>query len=172
MSKKLLVEYLSAMGRCGRHFSMHDQVSYHDFYCRKATKALELMEVARKSTNWAEHPEEIFTDTYLESGSAMYLDSEITELVECINGGIYYGPPGIWLEGPRIALILRDYEIPDQALLGSQAISMSPGIKLYQEMLGTCLNFVYNFSMDVDITLEALYAAGLEDDEPFDYDNM
>ena len=170
-TKELLIGYLSTMGRCGRHYTLHEHVYYHNFDCRRAQKAIELVETAKKDTFYDNYENPV-SPTQITSGSALYINEEIKELVECLNGGLYYGQPSIYLEGPDIYDHLPDYGIPELALVGSHEIEFSKGITLYKQMLGNCLDLIYNFQINVDISLENLYAAGLQDDKPWDYEDF
>ena len=168
MSIDNLVDYLSTMGRCGAHFSLHSHITNHSFECRRASKALELMEPhIKRGYNY---------EGYFHAGEGEYADGEVawhfaTYLIESINGGRHYGPDGVYMEVPELIGKMLNGGFNEETREASEMFAESKAVATYQRWLKQCLELRYDWIMAPGLYLSDLYAAGLEDDPQIDYEN-
>lgn len=165
---ELLCDYLSTMGRCGAHFSLHMHETSHRFECRRASKALELLEpyIARGS-----HHEEVFYKSEAENIDGTVAWHFATYLIESINGGRYYGPDGVYMEVPERIGKMMSGGFFDETHSATEQFSASKSVDVYKRWLRQCLELRYDWSMAPDLYIGNLYTAGLENDPPIDYEN-
>lgn len=161
-----MCEYLSNMGRCGAHFSMHSQVKTHNFACRTATKASELMEPHIKRGPVYSDDDQGFEDL---DGTVAW--EFATYLIESINGGRHYGPDGVYMEVPERIGKMMSGGFFDEIHSATEEFSASKSVYVYKHWLRQCLELRYDWSLAPDLYISDLYAAGLENDPPIDYEN-
>ena len=169
MSIDNLVDYLSTMGRCGAHFSLHSHITNHSFECRRASTALELMDpyVSR-----GYHIEGVFHKSEAEDIDGTVAWDFAIYLIESINGGRHYGPGDGYMEVPeRIGeMMIRGFF--DETESAMEQFSASNSVDVYKRWLRQCLELRYDWSLAPGLHLSDLYAAGLENDPPIDYENF
>ena len=145
MSLRLLTTYLAEMGRCGAHLSLHDKIEDHDYLCRRAHVALSLM------------------DPYVVKS----IDSEVAwdfavGVIETLNGSIYRGLN--YLEVPEEVFEMLNSGFNSDLELANMRIKNS-GAQLKQlNALQKCLRIRYQNGANVNLGLESLTIAGLEQD--------
>lgn len=168
MSIDNLVDYLSTMGRCGAHFSLHSHITNHSFECRRASKALELMEPHIKK---GYNHEGVFYKSDAEDIDGSVAWHFATYLIESINGGRHYGPDGVYMEVPELIGKMLNGGFNEETREASEMFAESKAVATYQRWLKQCLELRYDWIMAPGLYLGDLYAAGLEDDPLIDYEN-
>jgi hypothetical protein len=156
------------MGRCGAHFSLHSHITNHSFECRRASKALELMEP--HITTGTLHDGVVY-NTERESSDGQVAWHFATHLIESINGGWHYGPDGSYLEVPHLIGEMLNRGFFGETREASEKFAESEAVATYKRWLVQCLELRYDWIMAPGLYLGDLYAAGLEDDPPIDYEN-
>jgi hypothetical protein len=168
MSIENLVDYLSTMGRCGAHFSLHSHITNHSFECRRASKALELMESYIKRGSYHE---EIFHEGEFEQIDGAVAWDFATFIVETLNGGLFYGPDGAYMEVPERIFELFVEGFFERTEEANKSYLEAPLRENLTYLLRRCLELRYDWDKAPSIHLGDLYAAGLEDDPPIDYED-
>ncbi len=171
MSIDNLVDYLSSMGRCGAHFSLHSHITNHSFECRRASKALELMEPHIRKHEFYNQPDSYVDEAFSEDTDGQVAWHFATYLIESINGGLHYGPDGVYLEVPKQIFNMLEGGFNWETREASETIAESDAVATYKRWLAKCLELRYDWNKTPWLDLSALYAAGLENDPPIDYEN-
>ena len=145
---------------------MHSQVETHNFSCRTAAKALELMEpyVLKDRIYSKEDQDSEDLDGIVAWHFATYL-------IESINGGRHYGPDGAYMEVPERIAKMMSGGFFDEINSATEEFSASKSVYVYKRWLRQCLELRYDWSFAPDLHIGNLYAAGLENDPPIDYEN-
>jgi hypothetical protein len=94
-----------------------------------------------------------------------------TFLIETLNGGLFYGPDGAYMEVPE-----RIFELFNEGFYKHTEEANTSFLEAYSRknliyLLLRCLELRYDWSNSPSLDLGALYASGLQDDPPIDYEN-
>ncbi len=113
---------------------------------------------------------------YFYASDAEYADGEVawhfaTHLIESINGGRHYGPDGVYMEVPELVGEMLNGGFHNETREAGEMLSKSESVATYQRWLKDCLELRYDWSKAPWLDLGDLYAAGLVDDPPIDYEN-
>jgi hypothetical protein len=94
-----------------------------------------------------------------------------THLIETLNGGIYYGPDGAYMEVPEkiFELFVEGFFERTENANSNYLESHSRNDLIY--LLRRCLELRYDWSNSPSIDPGTLYASGLQDDPPIDYED-
>lgn len=149
-----LTTYLSEMGRCGRHFTMHHRLKDHSFECRRAMLALEL--ASEYKINDSE-------------GSIFW--KYAVEFIEAINGGVFYGLPGLWLEIPSVVAHF-DSQVVQALAENPREIYERQILPRYKTVLKAALRECFRTMRGIDLSEGGLAYRGLQPDPPIDYENL
>lgn len=152
-----LVEYLSEMGRCGRHFSVHEPSMDHSYECRRATLALDICKSKKRNHGF---------------GSAEVFWLFVEELVEALNGLKIYGLPGVWLEIPEDVFIFHEKFMRSLYEKQEESERLSALEKQLKYALHAALDHSYSTLEEFDLAEESLLQNGLELDPEIDWDDL
>lgn len=150
ITEEFLLDYLLDMGDCGRLFSSHHLEHHHDFECRRATLALELIEPMRRR--------------------GFRPETDLGEFIQVCHGGRFYGS-GMYLEIPEdLSVFLESTTEPLRRIVlrNHQSEVMPHALKALRQ----ALRYYYREFEGVDLSPANLKRLGLMPDPEIDYDNF